>query len=149
MLHNGRFPLVVHEVAEYLAGVLLIVAPFLLDFGGTATAVSIVAGVLVLVLAATTDWAPAVMRAIPLAAHSALDLAVAALLVAAPFIFGFTDDGAATGLFIALGVVHLLLTLGTRYIDTEPEQQRFSRAGTDERDVMAPAPPLELPSRPE
>lgn len=115
MLRNGRFPRTIHAIIEYLAGALLILAPFLFGFDGGPTAVSIVAGVVVLAVAATTDWSLAVMRAIPIPFHLALDFALAALLVAAPFIFGFTDQGGATAFFIALGVAHLLITLGTRF----------------------------------
>jgi hypothetical protein len=36
-------------------------------------------------------------------------------LVAAPFLFGFSGEGPPTAAFIALGVVHLLVTVGTRF----------------------------------
>src|SRR6476660_5728526 len=115
MLHQGRFPLAVHVLVEYAAGVLLIVAPFLLSFDdGTAKAVSIVLGVLVLAIAASTDWPLALMRAIPIPFHLALDFALAALLVASPFLFDFSDETAPTAFFIVLAVAHLLVTLGTR-----------------------------------
>jgi hypothetical protein len=44
-----------------------------------------------------------------------LDLALAALLIASPFLFGFTDDDSATPFFIVAGVVELLLAIATRY----------------------------------
>lgn len=117
MLRNGRFPLSLHALIEYVAGAVFIAAPFVLGFDdGTATAVSIVIGVLVLGIAASTDWPAALMRTIPLPFHLALDLALAALLVASPFVFGFSDETAPTAFFIVLGVVHLLLTLGTRFV---------------------------------
>jgi len=49
-------------------------------------------------------------------AHVALDLLVAAGLVAAPFLFGFSDETNPTAFFIVLGVVHLLLTIATRFL---------------------------------
>ncbi len=52
---------------------------------------------------------------IPPFVHGLLDYGLAALLIAAPFLFGFSDEGAATAFFIALGVLHLLITIGTRF----------------------------------
>lgn len=140
MLRNGRFPLSLHALIEYVAAAVFIVAPFVLGFeDGTATAVSIVIGVLVLGIAASTDWPAALMRTIPLPFHLALDLALAALLVASPFIFGFSDETAPTAFFIILGVVHLLLTLGTRFV---PDEHRGEEPGAPEADpAPPPAPP--------
>ena len=39
---------------------------------------------------------------------------------------GFSDDGAATAFFIALGVLYLLLTIATRFI-REPRRSRPER----------------------
>jgi hypothetical protein len=56
-------------------------------------------------------------------AHIVLDYILAALLIAAPFIFSFNANGTATAFFIVLGVVHLLLTIATRFI-REPKRPR-------------------------
>jgi hypothetical protein len=45
-----------------------------------------------------------------------LDYALALILIASPFLFGFSGDGTATAFFIVLGVVHLLLTIATRFV---------------------------------
>lgn len=50
---------------------------------------------------------------IPLAVHELLEPFIAALLIAAPFLFGFSDQGAATAVFIALGVLVLLIGQST------------------------------------
>lgn len=116
MLREGPIPRFVHGLLEYAAGVLLIVAPFALAFdSGAATAVSIVAGVLVLVVASITDGPTSLVNQLPLAAHVLLDYALAVALVASPFLFGWSNEGAPTAFFIALGVVHLLVTIGTRF----------------------------------
>ncbi|MFL5843298.1 MAG: hypothetical protein ACJ762_01310 [Solirubrobacteraceae bacterium] len=151
MLHNGRLPLAVHSLLEYVFGALLIAAPFLLTFDDdTATAVSIVLGVAVIAMAASTDWPLAAMRSIPIPFHLALDFALAALLVASPFIFGFSGDGEPTAFFIALGVLHLLVSLGTRYLHadepaTAVEAARFERdvrPAREEEPAPPPAPPV-------
>lgn len=116
MLKQGPIPRFVHGVIEYLAGALLIAAPFLLTFhSGASKAVSVVGGVLVLVIAASTDGPTSLVNSIPLAAHVLLDYALAAVLLAAPFLFGFSSETAPTAFFIIVGVAHLLVTIGTRF----------------------------------
>ncbi|MEA2154760.1 MAG: hypothetical protein QOE11_900 [Solirubrobacteraceae bacterium] len=116
MLRQGPIPRFAHGVIEYLAGALFIAAPFLLHFdANAAVAVSIIAGVAVLVVAASTDGPTSLVNSIPLPAHLLLDYALAALLVASPFLFGFSGETAPTAFFIVLGVAHLLITIGTRF----------------------------------
>jgi hypothetical protein len=116
VLRQGPIPPFAHGLLEYGAGVLLIAAPFLLAFDSdAATALSIVAGLGVLALAASTASSTGLAKVIPLGVHVLLDLAMVAFLVAAPFLFGFSDDGAPTAFFIVLGVWHLLLTIATRF----------------------------------
>ena len=116
MLRQGPIPRVVHGAIEYLAGVLLIASGFLLSFeSNAAVAASIILGLLVLVMAASTDGPSSLINTIPLSVHVLLDYALAGVLVAAPFLFGFSDETAATAFFIILGVVHLLVTIGTRF----------------------------------
>lgn len=116
MLRQGPIPRFVHGVIEYLAGAFLIIAPFLLSYdNGSAVAVSIVAGVIVLLIASATEGHTSLIDSIPLSVHVVLDYALAAVLVAAPFLFGFSGEGAPTAAFIALGVAHLLITVGTRF----------------------------------
>ena len=114
MFKQGPVPAFVHGLVEYAAGILFIAAPFLFGFDSdTSTAVSIVAGVLI--------------KSIPVQAHVVLDYVLAILLIAAPFLFGFSDDGTATAFFIVLGVLHLLLTIATRFIREDRPRRRPGR----------------------
>jgi hypothetical protein len=116
VLRQGPIPAVVHGIVEYVAGVVFIVAPFVLTFAsGAATALSIIFGVVVLVVAATTEGASGLISQIPVSAHVALDFVLAAALIIVPFAFGFSGETAPTAFFITLGVVHLLLTIATRF----------------------------------
>jgi len=116
MIKNGPIPLFAHGLIEYAAGAFLVVAPFVLSFdSGAATAVSIAVGVLIIAVAATTDGPTSLVNQLPQAAHVALDYMLVALLIAMPFLAGFSDDTAPTALFIGLGVAHLLITIGTRF----------------------------------
>jgi hypothetical protein len=125
VLRQGPIPPFAHGLLEYGAGVLLLVAPFLFGFDSdAATALSIVAGLAVIALAASTASSTGLAKVIPLGVHVLFDLAVVAFLVAAPFLFGFSGEVAATAFFMVLGVWHLLLTIGTRFRPRVAEEAR-------------------------
>ena len=116
MMRDGPIPFFAHGVIEYVASVALIVAPFVLDYdSGTATALSIILGVVILVIAASTDGPVSIVNQLPRAAHVALDYVLVVLLIALPFLAGFSDETEPTAFFIVLGVAHLLITIGTRF----------------------------------
>ena len=120
MFKQGPVPAFVHGIVEYLFAALLIAAPFLFTFDDdTATAVSIVLGVLVLAVTASTALPTGLIKSIPVQAHAVIDYLLAAGLIASPFLFTFTGDGTATAFFIVLGVVHLLMTIATRFVSEE------------------------------
>jgi hypothetical protein len=117
MFRQGPIPAFVHGLLDYIAGVLLVASPFLFSFDSdAATAVAIVIGVVILIIAASTAMTTGLIKSIPVAAHVVMDYIVSALLIASPFLFGFSEDGTATAFFIALGVVYLLMTIATRFI---------------------------------
>jgi len=115
-MRDGPIPLFVHGAIEYVAAALLIAAPFLLDFdSGAATALSIVIGVVILGIAAATEGPTSLINQIPRPAHVALDYVLVVVLIALPFLAGFSGETTPTALFIVLGVAHLLVTIGTRF----------------------------------
>ena len=133
MFKKGPVPAFVHGLLEYAAGVLFLVAPFLLDFEeNAATAASIVAGVLILAFTASTAMSTGLIKSIPVQAHVMIDYVLAIALIAAPFVLGFSDDGAATAFFMALGVLYLLLTIATRFI-REPRRDAARSASPSAR----------------
>lgn len=114
-----------HGLIEYVAGALFIAAPFLFAFeSGTATAVAIVTGIVIIVVAAISAGPTSLVNSVPLAVHIVLDYVVAGLLVAAPFLFGFSGEGAPTAFFIVLGVLHLLVTIATRFGPRDDQRRR-------------------------
>jgi VIT1/CCC1 family predicted Fe2+/Mn2+ transporter len=126
MLRQGPISRFLHGAIEYVAGVLLIAAPFLFGFeSSAAVALSIVAGVVVIAVAASTDGPTSLINSIPIPAHLLLDFALSAVLIAAPFLFGFSGESAPTAFFIVLGVLHLLVTIGTRF---KPEREKAAPA---------------------
>lgn len=117
VLRQGPIPQLVHGGIEYAAGALFIAAPFIFGFeAGGAIAASVVLGVLIIFIASITRGPTSLIDTLPVSAHVLLDYVLAAVLVAVPFIFGFADeDPTATAFFIVLGIVHLLLTVATRF----------------------------------
>ena len=116
MLRQGPISRFLHGAIEYLSGALLIAAPFLFGFdAGAALALSIVAGVIMIAVSASTEGPSSLIDSIPIAVHLLLDFALAGVLIASPFLFGFSDESGPTAFFLVLGVVHLLVTIGTRF----------------------------------
>jgi uncharacterized protein YbjT (DUF2867 family) len=122
VLRQGPISALLHGLVEYAAAALLIAAPFLFGFDSEAAqALAIVTGVAVIVLAATTDSPAGLSRTLPVGIHVVLDLALVAVLIASPFLFGFSHESSPTAFFIVLGVIHLLVTLGTRFLPPRGE----------------------------
>jgi len=129
MFKEGPLPASLHGIIEYIAGAVLIAAPLLIGFDAdAAVAVGIVSGVLVLILTASSALPTGLIRTIPVQVHVVLDYLLALALIASPFLFGFTDDGTATPFFIAFGVVHLLVTIATRFVRGDRATRGAARA---------------------
>jgi hypothetical protein len=139
MFKEGPFPAFLHGLVEYIAGALFIALPLLLNYeSGAAKAASIVIGVLLIAVAASTDWGLSLNNQIPKPAHFALDWILAAVLIASPFLFGFSDESTPTAIFIAAGVLHILLTIGTRF-GAKPDAERAARSRSSSSKVRAAA----------
>jgi hypothetical protein len=125
MLRQGPIPRFVHGVIEYVAVVALFAAPFVLSFkAGAAIAASIIAAIVVLVVAASTEGPTGLVDQFSIGAHVVLDYVLALALIAIPFVAGFSNETAPTAFFIALGVLHLLVTIATRFRSAEPDASR-------------------------
>ena len=139
MLKDGPIPRFLHGFIEYAAAIVFFAAPFVLEFeSGAAVAASIVAGAVVLFLAAATEGPTSLINYVPLAAHVVLDYLLALLFIAMPFIGGFSDETAPTAFFIGIGALHLLVTIGTRFKRRDEAQRRRSKEPAPE---AAPSPP--------
>ena len=115
-LRRNSVPLFVHGLVEYGVGALSIVAPFLLSFDSDpAKVISILLGAAIIVMGFVTESPTGVSRSMPIASHVVLDYVVSLFAIVSPFVFGFTDDGAATAYFVVVGVGFLLLSIATRY----------------------------------
>lgn len=120
MLNEGPIPRFLHGAIEYAAGIVFIAAPFALNFDtAIATGISIVVGVLVLFVAASSEGPTGLTNQISLTVHVAFDFALALFLIAAPFVFDFSDKSKPTVFFIGIGLAHMLITIGTRFRPSE------------------------------
>jgi hypothetical protein len=123
MLHQGPFSARLHGYLEYLIGAFFVASPFVFGFEATAaTAIGIVGGVALILLAATSSTGrPALAGMVPVGLHVLFDVVIAGFLIASPFILGFSGEAAPTALFIVAGVLHLLVMIGTRFLPPEAE----------------------------
>jgi hypothetical protein len=106
-----------HGMIEPIAAIVIILSSWIFSFSATddAQTISIVIGILMLVVGSLTCWRPSFARVIPLKTHFMLDLGVAAVLILAPSVFGFSGAGGATRFFVIAGVLELATALATRW----------------------------------
>lgn len=114
---RGPVPLRFHALIEPVAGLLLIAAPWIFGFSDvdSATTLSVVAGIAVLLTGMSTRWRWSLVKLIPLRTHFMMDVGIGILLVAAPWIFGFGDEGGAARFFVIAGILELATALMTRW----------------------------------
>src|SRR4051795_3966700 len=149
MVKQGPIPAFIHGLYEYLAGLALVAAPLVLGYDhGAATAVSIILGVLVIFLAATTSSSTSLVNQVSLPAHIILDYVLVAVLIASPFLFGFSGETTPTAIFIGGGVLHLLISIGTRYRKEDaPAERQEPQPGAGGELTEGERPERERPAR--
>jgi hypothetical protein len=83
----------VHGVMDYLMGVLLIAAPWLLNFNrnGAETWVPVILGVGVILYSLITDYELSMAKTLSMKTHLTLDILSGIFLAASPWIFGFSE----------------------------------------------------------
>jgi SPW repeat len=125
-MERGPIPLKMHAMLEPFMALLIIASPWIFGFSDvdSATTIAIVVGLVMLVGGAITRWRWALAKVLPLRMHMMTDLALGALLILSPFIFGFSDEGGATRWAIIVGVLELMTALGTRWDPAEADDRR-------------------------
>jgi uncharacterized membrane protein HdeD (DUF308 family) len=112
-----------HAAIEPIAAAVLIASSWIFGFAdnGTAQALTIVVGVVMLASGAMTDWRLSPVRLIPLTMHFMTDLLLGAVLILSPFIFGFSANGGASRFVVIFGAWELVTALCTRWEADEVE----------------------------
>ncbi len=105
----------VHGILDYATVVIFLNAPMVLGFSATPSAVLYWLAGLHLLMTGLTDFPYGVFKVIPFRIHGVLDVLGGIFLLAAPWIFGFADEGAARNFFLALGVVTFVIVGLTDY----------------------------------
>jgi hypothetical protein len=136
-MRRGLVPLNVHAAIEPIVAIVLIAAPWIFGFSDVSSAktISIVVGVIMLLSGAMTRWRLALVRVIPLRLHFMTDLLLGLVLIVAPFVFGFSGNGAATRFMIIAGALELVTALATQWDPTEA----YDRGARQKPSGMAPA----------
>ena len=120
-------PTRIHGVLDYLVGIVLIIAPWVLGFGdegGAATWVPVALGAAAIVYSLLTDYELGLVKIIPMPVHLGLDMASGALLAVSPWLFGFADRVWVP--HVVFGLIEIVVPLLTQ---TTPMRQ----AGTGRR----------------
>ena len=105
-----------HGILDYIVGIFMIIAPWVLDFSDNdaATWTLVIAGVLVLLQTVMTDFEVGLIRKIPMSTHLMTDLGLGVLLALSPWLFGFADRVYMPHLII--GVFSILASLTTHRV---------------------------------
>jgi hypothetical protein len=109
-------PTRVHGVIDYVTGVLLVAAPWLLAFarGGAETWVPVILGTGGIAYSLFTDYELGVVRRLGMPAHLGLDAVLGALLASSPWLFGFADRVASP--HVGFGILAIGAALVTRTV---------------------------------
>jgi hypothetical protein len=106
----------VHGILDYLVGVILIAAPWVLGFAqnGAETWVPVILGAGAILYSLLTNYEMGVSKTISMRTHLALDIASGILLAASPWIFNFNDYVYLPHLVLGLGEI-LIASITERY----------------------------------
>jgi hypothetical protein len=105
-----------HAIADYAVGLALIVVAIAVGGSGLAVATGVIVGAVVLIVSMLTRYPLGVAKVLPFTVHSAGDYLAAALLIASPFVLGYTDtDGGLSAFYVVAGLAVLAVSLVTNY----------------------------------
>ncbi len=112
----------VHGMLDYIVGIILIIAPWVLGFADNRAAmlVPVVTGIVVLCYSLITNYELGAIHVLPMGAHLALDVIGGLFLIISPWLFGFADR--ITWPHVAVGIIELIVVAVThRQSTTESE----------------------------
>jgi hypothetical protein len=106
-------PTLMHGVMDYLVGILLLIAPWLLDFqrGGAETTVPMVLGGAALLYSMVTNYELGLIKLLPMKVHLIMDILSGIILVISPWLWRF--DKMVYMPHLTIGLVEILAALTT------------------------------------
>ena len=105
-----------HAPLDYIVGVALIAAPWILQFSEhtAPTVLSMALGVGLIAYSLITNYELGVWKVAPMAVHNLFDIAAGIVLVVSPWLFGFADETANVWVpFVVVGAAAIFLGLTT------------------------------------
>ncbi|WP_374164157.1 SPW repeat protein [Arcticibacter sp. MXS-1] len=83
-----------HGVLDYLMGIFLLAAPWLLNFndGGAAQYVPMIVGAMIILLSFFTNYEADLSKTISMSTHLTMDILAGIVLAASPWLFGFASE---------------------------------------------------------
>jgi hypothetical protein len=108
-----------HGIIDYSVGAMLIVSPWVVDFDKVTSVgvwIAVLGGAALMLSSAVTDYEGSILkRWLTMPQHLALDVILALVLIATPFVFGFADAGTYAWLpFVGAGAIELVSAAITR-----------------------------------
>lgn len=118
-----------HGILDYVVGLLLLAAPWLLGFSEieAATWAAVIAGAVVLLQAVVTDFEAGVVQLVPMGVHLLIEQVLGTALAASPWLLGF--EGRTYLPHLILGLYLLLTSLATHRRPSRPYQSGYVRPG--------------------
>ncbi len=122
-----------HAVLDYMAGLLLIAAPWLFGFTSLAAATwtAIIFGVAIIGMSIFTNYEGGAVKAIPMGTHLTMDVIAGLLLAASPWLFGFADQF--YGLYLIVGLLEVAAGLFTVSASQQARHPHANRQGSEFR----------------
>ncbi|WP_207425819.1 SPW repeat protein [Pedobacter sp. SYSU D00535] len=83
-----------HAVLDYMAGIILIAAPWILGFADVEAAKwsAVIVGVLILVMSFITDYEGGGKKVLPMSGHLTMDVIAGIFLAASPWLLNFDEQ---------------------------------------------------------
>lgn len=114
----------IHGFLDYAVILLLAVAPSLFRFTNEAATVCYVLAVVYLAMALLTAYPLGAFKLIPFTLHGAIELVLSPILIAMPWIAGFSYDRPGRYFFIAAGAALFVVWLITDYKAADIEYRK-------------------------
>ena len=109
-----------HGYLDYLLVALLIAAPALFGFVGLPETLAYTIAGLHLFTSLCTAYPLGAVKSIPFRAHGTIELGLGLLLLASPWLFGFSQASGARSFYLFAGVAVLTIRAATHYAHAPP-----------------------------